>query len=698
MFSAAIACICLGYLPAQSLVDDAKHRSTGPGDRDMLDIQWMLVGHRIADPPRHLLSVSYDNKTLVSAGNVDMTLKVWDLERHVLKRTIVVYDLENIKYVDVNRDGTQVLAGSSFAACVYNSKSGQLLRRIRFKDQVKAAKLTFAGTLACLNDHFVSLVDPSTGEIYAIIDRILPNDVPITPDRRMLFVHKTTLSTGVAEDGTTVNLFSQAISWYPVTLGLTDRYGISQQIDTVDELVNALDLNRLVTLDKQYMRLALNEYRTEYYRLSAKMPNAFSVDRILASSDGGNFLVSAMSTKSKRNEYYIYNSESLTLSGIIADSTYSDMERTTSGYSSRCLALCRLGLFIFAGNSEYRGGISVARPPVLELWGVEGKRTRGYLDNGSAICDTAISEDGKIFAYSLTEGRVKFYNRETAEYIKFLDCPRVFYNGQMTPAPMSDLVITKDYVAGASPGPYVFVKPINGGEFKGKHLIDPETGWSDRPVMCGYDEGKKILVTTPRSILGLRLMETVSGKLLKTYEPRVPLNQVLRAGKYVVGASAKRIYVWEIETGKLANKIDCDFSTVTTIAISKDMLFVGSNDGKIECLDLLTGKKGKEFRGHEARIIALSVSPNGKTLVSRSNDAAEEFPLRTWDIETAKTIAKYGDEVGPMEREFIAGNYIRFTPDGKFYIFGRGDGSVVYVKLDTTPPKEPPVEIEKPRI
>jgi len=697
MISALIACLCVGKLAGQSLVDDAKHHSTGPGDRDLLDIRWMLVGHRVADPSRHMLAVSYDNKTLVSAGNIDMTLKIWDLERHVLKRTIVAYELNGIKYVDLNRDGTQVLAGSEFAACIYNTKSGQLIRKVNLGLYVDAAKLTSAGTLACLDDKHVTLIDPATGKHYLEVKKILPNDIPISPDRRFLFVFETRFINEIGSDGNTFQAPCQFITWTSMN-GSTYDYTVSQMVDPVDQLVSCLDQNYLVTLDKQYMRLDRLGYRSKVYSFSDRIPDAVSVDRIMASSDGGTFLVSVRSSRTKRIDYYIYDSESLNLNGIISGTSYSDMENATSGYSSRSLALSRLGLFVYAGNSEYRGGVSVARPPVLELWGVEGKRTRGYLDNGSAICDTAISEDGKIFAYSLTEGRIKFYDRATAQYLKFLDCPRVFWNGLMAPAPMSDLVITKDFVAGASPGPYVFVKPMNGGEFKGKHLIDPETGWSDRPVMCGYDEGKKILVTTPRSTLGLRMMETVSGKLLKTYEPKVPLNQVLRAGKYVVGASSRRLYVWDIESGKLENKIDVDFSAVSTITAYKDKLYAGGFDGKIECFDLLTGKKGKEFIGHEATVIALAVSPNGKTLVSRSDDAGEEFPMRTWDVESAKLLAKYGDEVGPMERTFIAGNSIRFTPDGKYFIFGRGDGSVVYVKLDTTPPKETPIEMEKPKI
>ena len=76
MLVAAIAFLFTGPLVGQFQVDDSKHRSTGPGDRDLLDIQWMLVGHRTADPTRHMLSLAYDNKTLVSAGSVDMTLKV----------------------------------------------------------------------------------------------------------------------------------------------------------------------------------------------------------------------------------------------------------------------------------------------------------------------------------------------------------------------------------------------------------------------------------------------------------------------------------------------------------------------------------------------------------------------------------------------------------------------------------------------
>jgi WD40 repeat protein len=105
-----------------------------------------------------------------------------------------------------------------------------------------------------------------------------------------------------------------------------------------------------------------------------------------------------------------------------------------------------------------------------------------------------------------------------------------------------------------------------------------------------------------------------------------------------------------------------------TVALSPDGKFAasGSRDKTIKIWDLATNKEIATLKGHKDYVECLRFSPDGKTLVSSSNDANEKVKL-------ADSVVKFWDAETWKERASIsqAGNWIRdlgFSPDGKTLI------------------------------
>ena len=69
--------------------------------------------------------------------------------------------------------------------------------------------------------------------------------------------------------------------------------------------------------------------------------------------------------------------------------------------------------------------------------------------------------------------------------------------------------------------------------------------------------------------------------------------------------------------------------------------------------------------GHEAAILKIAFSPNGKTIVSSSSDRS----LKAWDSTTLAEKAVAADQSD-------WGQALAFHPDGKTFVVGRYDGSL----------------------
>jgi WD40 repeat protein len=117
--------------------------------------------------------------------------------------------------------------------------------------------------------------------------------------------------------------------------------------------------------------------------------------------------------------------------------------------------------------------------------------------------------------------------------------------------------------------------------------------------------------------------------------------------------------VWEVATGKqlVATDTHPAGAAIDAVAFAPDGKSLTSGVG---LYDAATGRKLREFRGHDERVVFARFSPDGKSLATRDFNGQ----IRIWDVETGRKIL----EAGPIYSPVI------FTTAGRALVLRASDG------------------------
>jgi WD40 repeat protein/energy-coupling factor transporter ATP-binding protein EcfA2 len=148
-------------------------------------------------------------------------------------------------------------------------------------------------------------------------------------------------------------------------------------------------------------------------------------------------------------------------------------------------------------------------------------------------------------------------------------------------------------------------------------------------------------------------------------------------GRYAVtGDTNGLMIVWDIASGEEVRRMESPGDWVSSLAYTPDgRAFVaalgkpsiggsGASSTVAALWDVETGERLRQFVGHTNVVIAVAVSPDGRTVLTASADNS----LILWDINTGEALQRFGGHT-----DWVFG--VVYTPDGRRAISASTDGT-----------------------
>jgi len=133
------------------------------------------------------------------------------------------------------------------------------------------------------------------------------------------------------------------------------------------------------------------------------------------------------------------------------------------------------------------------------------------------------------------------------------------------------------------------------------------------------------------------------------------------------GIRGRYAQVWDLKTGDNIKTLNGHNSWVNAVSVTPDGRCVvsASGDDTLKVWDMEAGNNIKTFRGHTHKGMSVSVTPNGRRLVS----ASSANTLKVWDIESGVEIRTLKGHTGEV-------NAVSVTPDSRYIVSVSGDNTL----------------------
>jgi WD40 repeat protein len=143
--------------------------------------------------------------------------------------------------------------------------------------------------------------------------------------------------------------------------------------------------------------------------------------------------------------------------------------------------------------------------------------------------------------------------------------------------------------------------------------------------------------------------------------------------KAVAGGGDKKIYIWDLHSGKKLRSFVAHHDAVKCVAVSPDgnRLLSGGKDNTVRLWEAQVGQKIRSFHRHTDVVESVAFSPNGRQLLSGSRDKS----VRLWDVDGQK-LHHFRGHAGDVKA-------VAFSSDGKWAISGSWDHTVRLWDVDT---------------
>ncbi|KAF5332898.1 hypothetical protein D9758_017892 [Tetrapyrgos nigripes] len=149
----------------------------------------------------------------------------------------------------------------------------------------------------------------------------------------------------------------------------------------------------------------------------------------------------------------------------------------------------------------------------------------------------------------------------------------------------------------------------------------------------------------------------------------------------------ERVRIWDIQTGQqVGEPLEGHINEVTSVAFSPDGRHVvsGSNDNTVRIWDMQTCKQvGKPLRGHTSWARSVAFSPDGRHVVSVFNDVT----IKIWDMQTCQQVGE------PLKGHTEWVWSVAFSPDGRHVVSGSEDYTIRIWDIQTFQHFEEPQQL-----
>lgn len=179
----------------------------------------------------------------------------------------------------------------------------------------------------------------------------------------------------------------------------------------------------------------------------------------------------------------------------------------------------------------------------------------------------------------------------------------------------------------------------------------------------------------------LKLWDVTTGRELKTFEGHTSsVRSVAYSpdGRYALSGSwDTTVRIWDIETTKTIKVFRKHKGFVQSVAFSPDGKFAlsGGDDGTMMLWDVTTGEELRVFK-HPPAVLAVAFSPDGKYALSGSLDGS----IKLWNLTTGDSEKFWdvstGKEIDTFKVHADAVTSVTFSPDGKYVVSGSNDKTV----------------------
>ncbi len=317
----------------------------------------------------------------------------------------------------------------------------------------------------------------------------------------------------------------------------------------------------------------------------------------------------------------------------------------------------------FAISASYDGTLKVwdwATGQIVHT--LEGHRRR--------INDVALTLNGRYAISASGDRTIKVWDLMTAQVVRAIE-------GHTKE--VDDIAVTPDgrYIISASWGDLLRVWDLDTGQF-----IRTLEGHTQRTVKLGdfyvaMLDDKTLQVWDSSA----QLVDTLEGYMWQELAPVA----VTPDGRFAVCAGListsafytrkYMLYVWEISTGRCVQKIEGHKDRVSAVTVIPDgrSVISASVDGVLNIWELATGKAIQTLKGHYGSVNALAVTRDGQFVVSASSDCT----LKVWDLANANAILGTPEgHTGPVVKVVI-------TPDNRYAISASADTTLKIWNLKT---------------